>query len=100
MIGQKIKCENEGCDIEFEKKTHNQCYHDEECRRLATNAKQMNKYYTKQAQRRGLPRFCIQCENQLSRYNSNSICNPCSSRNEDERNSSVINMLSNVSWVA
>lgn len=99
MIGQIITCENKGCDVEFAKKTHNQRYHDDECCRLATNAKIMEKYYQRRAQKLGLARFCLDCNTKLSRYNSNTICNPCAEQKELNRNQSVVNMLSGVSWV-
>ena len=98
MIGETIICENDGCEIEFVKRTHNQRYHDDECCRLATNAKIMKKYYEKRAQKLGLKRNCRQCDSVLSRYNSSNICNPCSLQNEVNKNQSVMNMLSSVAW--
>lgn len=98
MIGQSISCENTGCDIQFVKKTHNQRYHDDECCRLATNAKIMEKYYAKRAQKLGVKRLCTNCDSQLSRYNSATICNPCALKNEVNKTQNVITMLSNVSW--
>jgi len=96
MIGQTIKCENEGCEIEFIKRTHNQRYHDDECCRLATNAKIMKQYYKDKALRLGHKRWCPQCGNQLSRYNPDEICGPCSLKEEAERNSSISSVLSSV----
>lgn len=93
MIGEQIQCENDGCEVVFIKKTHNQRYHDDECCRLATNAKIMQKYYAKRAQRLGLPRHCEECGAKLSRYNSDPVCNPCTLRHNEERNSAVYNML-------
>lgn len=98
MIGEVITCENKGCDVVFAKKTHNQRYHDDECCRLATNAKIMEKYYQRRAQKMGLVRTCNDCKNPLSRYNSDSICNSCSSKREIEKNQSVFAMLAGVSW--
>ncbi len=98
MIGDKITCENAGCEITFVKKTHNQRYHDDECCRLATNAKIMEKYYQRRAQKLGLARNCTACGNSLSRYNSDTICNSCSLKREVERTQSVLSMLSSVSW--
>lgn len=96
MIGDKIICQNAGCEEEFIKKTHNQKYHDDECCRLATNAKIMEKYYEKKSQRLGLARQCKSCESPLSRYNSSSTCNACSLRLEVEKNQSVTSMLMSV----
>lgn len=98
MIGETITCENKGCDVVFTKKTHNQRYHDDECCRLATNSKIMEKYYQRRAQKLGLARSCKVCEKALSRYNPDSICNSCSLNRELERNQSVLSMLSGVAW--
>lgn len=98
MIGETITCENNGCDVVFAKKTHNQRYHDDECCRLATNAKIMQKYYQRRAQKLGLARNCASCSSKLSRYNSDTICNSCKLNREVERNQSVLSMLSNVAW--
>jgi len=98
MIGEVITCENKGCAVVFSKKTHNQRYHDDECCRLATNAKIMEKYYQRRAQKLGLARSCAACNKPLSRYNSDTICNSCSLRRETERNQSVMSMLTGVAW--
>lgn len=100
MIGETITCEKPGCDIEFVKQTHNQRYHDAECCRLATNIKIMEKYYARRAQKLGLARYCGSCGSRLSRYNSDSICNPCSLSLEVQKRNSVLDMLSSVSWQA
>lgn len=100
MIGETIKCENKGCDVEFVKKTHNQRYHDDECCRLATNAKVMEKYRAKRAQKLGLARYCEECSKRLSRYNPETVCNSCLLEREIEKRNSVLDMLSSVSWQA
>lgn len=93
MIGEIIVCENKGCEIEFAKKTHNQRYHDDECCRLATNAKIMEKYYQRRAQRLGIARYCAKCETKLSRYNAADKCNACMLESESNRNHSVASAL-------
>lgn len=99
-IGEERVCEHEGCDVVYVKKTHNQKYHDDECCRLATNAKIMDKYYAKRAQRLGHVRYCELCETtKLSRYNSDSVCNSCSLRREIEKNQAVSEMLTTVLFV-
>src|SRR5690349_10656048 len=98
MIGDTITCENAGCDVRFTKRTHNQRYHDDECCRLATNAKIMEKYYQRRAQKLGLARNCETCGKSLSRYNSDTICNSCSLNQQIERNQSVASMLATISW--
>lgn len=97
MIGDTIQCENEGCEVLFTKRTHNQRYHDDECCRLATNAKIMQKYYARRAQKLGLARYC-ECGQKLSRYNSDTICNACQLARDVEKNQSVQSMLLSVSW--
>src|SRR6478609_2308166 len=96
MIGEVIQCENTGCDIEFAKKTHNQRYHDDECCRLATNAKIMEKYYAKRAQRLGLARWCDECQKPLSRYNSDTTCNSCTISRQVAKKTEVQFMLNSV----
>ena len=97
MIGQEVKCQNSGCDVVFIKKTHNQKYHDNECCRLATNAKIMEKYYEKQARRKNKPRFCDTCTTaKLSRYNENTTCNACLLQREVDRATSVSARLNSV----
>lgn len=100
MIGETIKCENKGCEVEFVKKTHNQRYHDDECCRLATNAKIMEKYYARRAQKLGLARACTECGTKLSRYNPDTVCNSCSLNREIQKRDSVLEMLFSVSWEA
>lgn len=100
MIGEVIQCQNKGCEVMFAKKTHNQRYHDDECCRLATNAKIMEKYYARRAQRMGLERHCDVCSTKLSRYNSETTCNPCKTKAIADRNNSVATMLAGVSNLA
>ncbi len=98
MIGETITCENKGCSVVFSKRTHNQRYHDDECCRLATNAKIAEKYHQRRAQKLGLARDCVVCDNPLSRYNDTMVCNSCTRKREVSRNESVFSMLSNVAW--
>jgi len=96
MIGESITCEHLGCNVVFVKKTHNQRYHDDECCRLATNAKIMEKYYAKRAQRLGLARWCEECSSPLSRYNSDTVCNACTVSKQKSRKLEVEFMLASV----
>jgi hypothetical protein len=98
MIGDTITCEHIGCGVVFRKKTHNQRYHDDECCRLATNAKIMQKYYQRRAQKLGHARYCDVCASKLSKYNSESKCNSCLQQSETTRNNMVVDMLANVVW--
>jgi hypothetical protein len=96
-----IICARSGCDIVFERKTHNQKYHDDECCRLATNERIMEKYYERRDQRLGKVRVCRDCRStKLSRYNNSLVCSSCDLKREIAINDSVLSMLSAVSWQA
>lgn len=96
-----LVCANEGCEITFHPKTHNQKYHNDECCRLATNKRIMEKYYAKRDQRLGKTRFCAVCGvTKLSRYNDSMICSACASRKQELANNSVVLMLMNASVVS
>ena len=77
-------CANKECSKDFEAKTHNQKYCSDECCRIATNRRIMEKYYEKKAIRNGAYRAC-KCGNRLSRYNSGTLCSLC------EKNKSIKN---------
>jgi hypothetical protein len=76
-------CANKDCAKDFEAKTHNQKYCSDECCRIATNKRIMEKYYEKKAIRGGAHRACKKCSSKLSRYNNSNLCAMC------EKNSSV-----------
>ncbi len=65
------------CQKSFIFKTHNQKYCSNECCRLATNKRIMEKYYDKRARLKGKERLCLSCDAALSRYNSEDICASC-----------------------
>ena len=71
-------CQNSDCKKEFVNKTHNQKYCSDECCRVATNKRIMEKYYEKKAIRNGSKRVCKKCYFQLSRYNESDLCSSCS----------------------
>lgn len=94
-----IKCAREGCSEEFVKRTHNQKYHDDECCKLATNVRMMEKYYRRKAQQSGQTRYCSVCFNtKLSRYNDSTVCSGCQMSREVSMNNSVASMLASVKW--
>ena len=70
-------CFNKECAKEFERKTHNQKYCSDECCRIATNRRIMEKYYEKKEIKNGRERICKNCKTKLSRYNSSNICANC-----------------------
>ena len=70
-------CANTECATTFDSKTHNQKYCSDECCRVATNKRIMQKYYEKKAIKNGAKRLCKKCKAQLSRYNIEDICSSC-----------------------
>ena len=70
-------CFNSECAKDFTPKTHNQKYCSDECCRVATNKRIMEKYYEKKAIKNGAVRLCKKCKSQLSRYNSDNTCSSC-----------------------
>ena len=76
-----IRCAYESCEVDFEKKTHNQKYCSDECCRMATNERIMRRYYEKRDSRQGKTvRACKSpgCGIKLSRYNDTDYCGSCS----------------------
>lgn len=92
-------CSHDGCENEFEAKTHNQKYCSDECCRIATNSKIKQKYYEKKERLAGKKRVCKtkSCKTQLSRYNSEDICGPCEAKERERSRSTLISMVDNVS---
>ena len=70
-------CLNSECQKDFIAKTHNQKYCSDECCRVATNKRIMEKYYEKKEIKNGAPRKCKSCPGFLSRYNDGSHCSRC-----------------------
>lgn len=96
-----LVCAREGCDVEFEPKTHNQKYHDNDCCKLATNTRVMVNYYKDRDRRNGVERWCEKCqESKLSRYNESDICSSCRQKAKIEANNSVVQMLMTASLTA
>ena len=84
-------CSNKECAKDFTPKTHNQKYCTDECCRVATNRRIMEKYYEKKAIKNGSIRQCTKCKSQLSRYNTESICAAC-----DKKRSRTKNLLQEI----
>lgn len=72
-------CARDECDEMFVAKTHNQIYHDDECCRIATNKRIMERYYERKQKRSGQRRVCNGngCDTLLSRYNDGDLCSMC-----------------------
>lgn len=92
-------CANKECAKEFEPKTHNQKYCNDECCRIATNRRIMEKYYEKKAIRNGAIRVCPNCSIQLSRYNDGILCAACQKRKslKESKKSNLLRMINEIS---
>lgn len=88
-------CANSDCmnGKEFTPKTHNQKYCCDDCCRVATNKKIMEKYYEKKAIRSGQKRYCSNCKSPLSRYNTQSVCAKCEKNNSAADRDRIIGMI-------
>lgn len=90
-------CSNSDCKKEFDPKTHNQKYCTDDCCRVATNKRIMEKYYERKAIRGGASRPCKKCKAQLSRYNKSNICSSCEKKNSLQNKTSILGMIKDVS---
>jgi hypothetical protein len=90
-------CSNKECAKEFDAKTHNQKYCCDECCRVATNKKIMEKYYEKKAIRSGAKRECRVCKSRLSRYNQSNICAKCEKNSAISNRSTILRMIDDIS---
>lgn len=89
-------CANKECSKDFEPKTHNQKYCTDECCRVATNRRIMEKYYEKKAIRNGASRSCKKCKSQLSRYNETAICASCQKKSDINNRSKIMGRLDEI----
>lgn len=94
--GDQAVCAYKECGKVFTKATHNQKYHHEECCRLATNARIMEKYYERKARRGGAKRICRTpgCQTELSRYNESKVCGKCEANEEKKAKADLLAMVS------
>lgn len=90
-------CANKDCAKEFDAKTHNQKYCCDECCRVATNKKIMEKYYEKKAIRSGAKRECKVCKSRLSRYNQSNVCSKCEKNSAIKNRSTILRMIDDIS---
>ncbi len=91
-------CAREGCENQWEKsKIHNQKYCSDECCRIATNKRIMDKYYERKEMLSGKVRYCVKCnESKLSRYNMSNTCAACENKKETQANNLIIGMLKSI----
>ena len=90
-------CANKQCAKDFNAKTHNQKYCCDECCRVATNKKIMDKYYEKKSIRSGAKRECRLCKSRLSRYNQSNVCSKCEKNSAIKNKSTILRMLDDIS---
>jgi hypothetical protein len=90
-------CSNKECAKDFDAKTHNQKYCSDECCRVATNKRIMEKYYEKKAIKNGALRKCKKCSIRLSRYNQNEICSSCEKNINLKNKNTLLGMLDEIS---
>jgi hypothetical protein len=90
-------CSNKECSKDFDAKTHNQKYCSDECCRVATNRRIMEKYYEKKAIRNGAFRACSKCKTRLSRYNQSNMCAACEKKVDVSNRNKLIGMIDEVS---
>jgi len=90
-------CSNKECSKEFEAKTHNQKYCTDECCRIATNRRIMEKYYEKKAIRNGAKRGCKLCGAQLSRYNESTMCSSCTRKVNQDQKTKLLGLIDEIS---
>ena len=89
-------CLNSECAKEFESKTHNQKYCSDECCRVATNKRIMEKYYEKKAIKNGAPRKCKGCPGFLSRYNSEMYCAKCIKSKHTKNKNTLMEIIDDI----
>jgi len=79
-------CAYTECGHDFIAKTHNQRYCSDECCRLATNKRIMEKYYQRKERRKGGRRVCVtrECATILNRYNDSEICALCLAKKDTQ----------------
>lgn len=92
-------CANKECPNgkEFTPKTHNQKYCSDQCCRVATNRRIMEKYYEKKAIRSGAKRECKKCKSRLSRYNESTVCAACQKKIDINNKKKIMGMINDVS---
>lgn len=88
-------CARKGCAGKFEAKTHNQKYCSDDCCKIATNEKIKEKYYHKKARAAGIKFTCSakECNQVLSRFTSDSICEGCKIKQIYDERKTILDML-------
>lgn len=99
LIGTQFTCARAECGNTAYKTTHNQKYCSNECCRIETNRKIMEKYHERAAIKRGKKRPCKSCGSPLSRYNEGKICGACEVRKRNENVGEASALVGSVTWL-
>jgi len=99
MIGDEFICARPGCGVKAFKTTHNQKYCTNECCRIETNRKIMEKYHERAAIKKGKKRQCKSCGTSLSRYNESDLCGACETKKRTEYVGEAAQLMASVSWL-
>lgn len=87
-------CDNTECDDTYMKRTSNQRYCSEACRKEVTNRNLVQKYHETRARIKGQVRLCGMCnETRLNRYNPSLVCNLCSAKEKREKREDLLAMF-------
>jgi hypothetical protein len=89
-------CLNSECGQVFSAKTHNQKYCSDECCRVSTNKRIMEKYYEKKAIKNGAPRKCKGCSGLLSRYNDQPYCARCTKSKDSKFKKDLMGIIDDI----
>lgn len=98
-IGVEFICARPECGKVGIKTTHNQKYCTNECCRIETNRKIMEKYHERAAIKRGAKRPCNSCGLPLSRYNPNKYCGSCETKRREKNLGEAATLVSSVTWL-
>jgi hypothetical protein len=91
-------CGNTDCKKDFEARTHNQKYCSDECCRIATNKRIMEKYYEKKDIRRGkIIKKCKKCKSNLSKYQQEDLCASCIKKRNKNSKDKLLRMIDEIS---
>lgn len=80
------------CSVKFDATRANQIYCKQECCKLATNKKLIEKYHKNKSKKTLDARTC-ECGAKLSIYNKDKTCYSCQSRRADEKRLDVLKRL-------
>ena len=94
----QLICAYSECNEPVEVSVHNKIYHSDECCKLATNARIMEKYYETKARKGGAVRICRTpgCSTRLSRYNPEKVCAKCENEMKQAQRERMLKLLDDV----